>query len=204
MAHSAQEEGEPAHTSQQHQLRLYSLLHPHLHAVLNQSAQAGLPAPRWTATQPEEKRSISSDKTITPGSSISTKTPKATLQVQAQTGSQQGEGDNGRLSSSPSNLTSAWSTHDAVIASSPTSDHSQHDFALDNSGAASPSRSRRKDTVVDPFAKKKEERLRQQQNRPKTENELWIEVADAVKVVADGLREGEKSTWPPIVVYAEC
>lgn len=180
---------------QTHQLPLHSLLHPHLHAVLNISAQAGLPTPKWTATHPHEKRSISSDKTITPGSSSSARNPKLTLQVQGQPSSaqqQQIAGD-GHLSSSPSKLPCNWPLQGGIMASSPTSEPSfigenQSDF----SASCSPTRNKRKDNVVDPFAKKKEERLRQQHSRPKTENELWIEVADAVKVVADGLREGEE------------
>lgn len=192
-----------------HHPPLSSLVHPHLHTILHLAAEHGLPEPRWTAFKPEEKRSISSDKTITPSSTI--KTPKATLQLggtyhddigptplsKQHTLLSEVQGSPPQLEPQPhhfnASLIPGWAEPHPVMLS-PTAEKPQMEFTSEpqprSSRELSPvSPQRRKDTI-DPAMKRKEEQ-QQHIHRHATENEIWIEIADACRVVADGLKEGE-------------
>ena len=79
MSSTSQLQSATGATGSHHHPPLSSLVHPHLHTILHIAQDHGLPSPQWTATTPDEKRSLSSDKTITPSSTM--KTPQASLQV---------------------------------------------------------------------------------------------------------------------------
>lgn len=99
----------------------------------------------------------------------------------------------------------ADSSEDHRVTSSPSSDHSQSDLwsssAKRSSGSSGSSKENLNASPVTPLTKKKDssgdsnKTARQgHADRQKTNNEIWVELSDAIKVVADGLRDGE-SHW---------
>lgn len=178
-----------------HHPPLHSLLHPHLHAVLHTAAEHGFPSPIWTATQPDEKRSLSSDKTITPGSSLKTLKATPSENTNSAADSPASSSPSSQLSSSPSKLSTE------PMFSSPISDNHRTQSSLVPASSSSSSNaansSKRREATLDPFARRRDQQQHQahsrshsqQHHQHKTENELWIEVADALRVVADALRE---------------
>ncbi|CAO1627484.1 unnamed protein product [Sympodiomycopsis kandeliae] len=182
-----------------HHPPLNSLIHPHVHTILHLAQEYSLPTPTWTSTIPDEKRSVSSDKTITPSTTI--KTPKATLQANPSSGTTSIKRndtsdtivptslmaqfvDEVKIESSSSNKEEHGQAQGPMLSTSPAADKSQQDWRVSSpvpsSSTSNPNANQRTQTTTP---------ATNGTRTTKTENELWIEIADALTVVADGLKQ---------------